>query len=168
MVDQIHESVASGVQAALGQGVLTRKRPQSILVVVCTRAGEFLLLRRVWPPGFWQSITGSLNPGETPRQAAVRELWEETGLRAGGMIIDLRQSSLFPILPRWRQRYAPNVCFNREYRFALLLDSRRLVRLNPREHSAYRWFEAAEAAALTGSWTNRAAIEHLAARWGWR
>lgn len=84
------------------------------------------------------------------------------------MIIDLRQSSLFPILPRWRQRYAPNVCFNREYRFALLLDSRRLVRLNPREHSAYRWFEAAEAAALTGSWTNRAAIEHLAARWGWR
>ncbi|QIK37468.1 dihydroneopterin triphosphate diphosphatase [Caldichromatium japonicum] len=144
-----------------------RKRPQSVLVVVCTQGGEFLLLRRIRPSGFWQSITGSLNPGETPRQAAMRELWEETGLWAGGGLIDLHQSTLFPIIPRWRHRYAPNVCFNREYRFALILPSRRLVRLNPREHSAYHWLRAAEAAALTGSWTNRTAIKHLAAAWGW-
>lgn len=140
------------------------KRAQSALVVICTRGGEFLLLRRTRPAGFWQSVTGSLAPGETPRHAAAREVWEETGLRVGGSLIDLRQSVLFPIIPAWRQRYAPNVCFNREYRFALILDSRRLVQLNPREHLDYRWLPAHAAAALTGSWTNRDAITAVAAR----
>jgi len=144
-----------------------RKRAQSALVVVCTRGGEFLLMRRTRPAGFWQSVTGSLAPGETPRHAAARELWEETGLRAGGALIDLRQSVLFPIIPAWRHRYAPNVCFNREYRFALVLDSRRLVRLNPREHLEYRWLQAREAAELTGSWTNRETIEAVEARRAW-
>ncbi|QGU32390.1 dihydroneopterin triphosphate diphosphatase [Thermochromatium tepidum] len=143
------------------------KRAQSALVVVCTRGGEFLLMRRAWPEGFWQSVTGSLAPGETPRHAAAREVWEETGLRAGGALIDLRWSVLFPIIPAWRHRYAPNVCFNREYRFALVLDSRRLVRLNPREHLEYRWLPAREAVALAGSWTNRETIQAVEAHRAW-
>ncbi|SDY43972.1 dATP pyrophosphohydrolase [Allochromatium warmingii] len=126
-----------------------------------------MLLRRTRPAGFWQSVTGSLAPGETPRHAAAREVWEETGLRVGGALIDLRQSVLFPIIPAWRQRYAPNVCFNREYRFALILDSRRRIQLNPREHLEYRWLPAHTAAALTGSWTNRETIETVAARLAW-
>ncbi|WP_200374633.1 dihydroneopterin triphosphate diphosphatase [Thiocystis violacea] len=139
-----------------------RKRPQSVLVVVCTRGGEFLLMRRTRPAGFWQSVTGSLAPGETPRLAAAREVREETGLRVGGALIDMRHSVLFPIIRAWRRRYAPNVCFNREYWFALVLESRRRVRLNQREHLEYRWLPAQAAAELTGSWTNRDAIRALA------
>ncbi|MBK1724987.1 dihydroneopterin triphosphate diphosphatase [Thiocystis violacea] len=138
------------------------KRPQSVLVVVSTRQGEFLLMQRTRPKGFWQSVTGSLAPGETPRLAAVREVFEETGIRPGGGLIDLHQSVLFPIIPAWRGRYAPNVCFNREYWFALILDSRRLIRLSPREHLEYRWLSAPEAVELTGSWTNRDAIQRVA------
>jgi len=134
------------------------KRSQSVLVVICTRGGEFLLLRRTCPVGFWQSVTGSLAPGETPRLAAVREVLEETGLRVGGALIDLHQSTMFPIIPAWRKRYASNVCFNREYRYALVLESRRLIRLNPMEHLEYRWLASPAASALTGSWTNRDAI----------
>jgi len=59
------------------------KRPESVLVVVYTRAGEVLMLRRTSPRGFWQSVTGSLEWGELPAHAAARELYEETGLRAG-------------------------------------------------------------------------------------
>lgn len=138
------------------------KRPQSVLVVICTRGGEFLMLRRARPALFWQSVTGSLEPGESPRLAAAREVREETGLRAGSALIDLRHSTLFPIIAAWRKRYAPNVCFNREYWFALVLERRRLIELNPREHLEYRWLSAAAAARLTGSWTNRDAIRSLA------
>jgi len=137
-----------------------RKRPVSVLVLVCTAAGEFLLLNRVQPAGFWQSVTGSLRPGESPRNAAVRELREETGLMAGGGLIDLRQSRLFPIVRTWRRRYAPGVCFNREHWFVLPLPGRRLIRLNPREHSACVWLPLERALALASSWTNRAAIRY--------
>lgn len=138
------------------------KRPQSVLVVIGTRGGECLLLRRIRPAGFWQSVTGSLEPGESPRLAASREVWEETGLRVGGALIELHRSVLFPILAAWRKRYAPNVCFNREYRFSLVLETRRRIQLNPREHLEYRWLPAREAAQLAGSRTNRDAIRALA------
>ena len=42
-----------------------------------------LLLRRaegVRCPGAWETVHGSIEPGERPEQAAVRELREETGL----------------------------------------------------------------------------------------
>ena len=57
------------------------KRPESVLVVVTTRAGKVLLLRRADHPEFWQSITGSMEWGdEQPVEAAARELREETGI----------------------------------------------------------------------------------------
>jgi len=137
------------------------KRPESVLVVAFTQAGDVLLLRRTRPSGFWQSVTGSLRPGESPRSAALRELREETGLLGAADLWDLRQSRLFPIIPAWRARYAPGVCFNREHWFALCLPSRRLIRLNPAEHLEYRWLPASRAAALATSWTNRDAIRWL-------
>ena len=50
------------------------KRPESVLVVVYTQQLDVLLICRQKPAGFWQSVTGSLEPGETPSQAAGREL----------------------------------------------------------------------------------------------
>lgn len=133
-----------------------------MLVVVVTQTGECLLLRRQQPVNFWQSITGSLERGETPRQAAVRELNEETGLLAGSMLMDLHQSRLFPIIRPWRVRYAPGVCFNREYWFAVCLPSRRLIRLNPREHAQSCWLPLQQAILKTSSWTNRDALRLVA------
>jgi dATP pyrophosphohydrolase len=137
------------------------KRPESVLVVPFTRAGEFLLLRRTSPKDFWQSVTGSLGPGEGPRSAALRELREETGLLGAAYLYDMRQSRLFPIVPAWRDRYASGTCFNREHWFALCLPDRRLIRLNFAEHLEYRWLPAAQAAARATSWTNRDAIRWL-------
>jgi dATP pyrophosphohydrolase len=137
------------------------KRPCSVLVVVFNAAGEFMLLNRLKPKGFWQSVTGSLLPGESPRHAAVRELKEETGLLGAASLIDLHQSRLFPIVQPWRTRYAQGVCFNREHWFALCLPGRRLIRINPGEHSEVLWLPLEKALELAGSWTNREAMRLL-------
>ncbi|NBC48451.1 MAG: dihydroneopterin triphosphate diphosphatase [Gammaproteobacteria bacterium] len=138
------------------------KRPVSVLVVVFNAAGEFMLLNRVKPGGFWQSVTGSLMPGESPRRAALRELKEETGLLGAAGLIDLHQSRLFPIIKTWRQRYAQGVCFNREHWFALRLPYRRHIRINPTEHTEVLWLPLDKALELAGSWTNREAMRLLA------
>jgi len=140
------------------------KRPESVLVLIHTLGGDVLLLRRRSPRWFWQSVTGSLHWGETPRQAAERELFEETGLRAQGALVDCRRSVRFPIVPPWKAQYAPNQRLNLEHWFRLPLCSRRLVRLNAAEHRESRWLPAPVAMRRVASWTNRAAILDLLQR----
>ncbi|WP_428609889.1 dihydroneopterin triphosphate diphosphatase [Sedimenticola sp.] len=137
------------------------KRPESVLVVIYTDQGDVLMLNRTQPKGFWQSVTGSLKWGETPRQAAERELLEETGLHHQGRLQDARHTERFPILPAWRHRFAPSSHYNREHLFYFRLPNRRLIRLNPREHSEMRWLPARQAVRRASSWTNRDAILRL-------
>lgn len=136
------------------------KRPESVLVVVYTDHAEVLLLRRREPVDFWQSITGSLDWGETPQAAAARELQEETGLVAPAPEATDR-TRRFPILPAWRRRYAPDVAENLEHEFQVRLAERETIRINPAEHLEYVWLARAEALRRASSWTNRDAIERL-------
>jgi len=136
------------------------KRPESVLVVVHDDAGRVLLLRRADVPDFWQSVTGSLKPGESPRDAARRELTEETGLAPDGLV-DCRRRRHFPIRPEWRARYAPGVTRNVEHEFRLEVPAGTPITPNPREHREAAWLDRADALARAGSWTNRAAIRGL-------
>jgi len=138
------------------------KRPESVLVVVYTRTGKVLLLKRADDPDFWQSVTGSLLWEETePRQAAARELQEETGLTATEGLQDLQLTHRYPILPKWRPRYAPEVRENTEHAFALELPAEILIAVNPAEHAGYGWFTFDEAMGKVASWTNREVILKL-------
>ena len=134
------------------------KRPESVLVLIHTRAGEVLLLERTEPAGYWQSVTGSLEWGETAPDAARREVKEETGLPVGAELIDCGHRNRFPIHPAWRARYAPAVSFNTEYVFRLEYKARPDIRIHCAEHVRSLWLPRREAAERVDSETNREAI----------
>jgi dATP pyrophosphohydrolase len=136
------------------------KRPESVLVVVHTGA-DVLLLERLQPKGFLQSVTGSLEAGESPVDCARRELAEEIGLGVTDGLRDLDLVQRFPIAPAWRHRYAPDVKQNLEHAFALRVDRTFEPKLSASEHIAYRWLTAGHAAGLATSWTNRDAIRRV-------
>ncbi|MDP1535780.1 MAG: dihydroneopterin triphosphate diphosphatase [Burkholderiales bacterium] len=141
------------------------KIPVSVLVLVHTVDLQVLLLERADRPGFWQSVTGSQDAGETLLQTAQRELAEETGIIAApGALIDWQRQSLFEIFLHWRSRYAPGVTHNTEHVFGLTLPAPRAVVLAPREHLDYLWLPWREAAERVFSWSNAEAIRELPQR----
>jgi dATP pyrophosphohydrolase len=141
------------------------KVPESVLVVIHTAALDVLLLERVDHPGFWQSVTGSLEaPDEALRLACAREVAEETGLvRAPDDFVDWNQVHRYAIYPHWRYRYAPGVTENTEHVFGLQVQ-RFEPRLAAGEHAASRWLPWREAADACFSWTNAQAIRTLPQR----
>jgi dATP pyrophosphohydrolase len=141
------------------------KVPESVLVVIHTAALDVLLLERADHPGFWQSVTGSLEaPGEDLRAACAREVAEETGLvQAPAAFVDWNRVHRYTIYPSWRHRYAPGVSENTEHVFGLEV-ARFEPRLAAREHLAFRWLPWRAAADACFSWTNAEAIRTLPQR----
>ncbi len=142
------------------------KLPVSVLVVIHTRELEVLLLERASHPGYWQSVTGSLErPDEPLEAAAAREVREETGIEVSAGRLQRRPlASTFEIYAQWRHRFAPGVTHNTEHLFTLELAARSPVTLAPGEHIAFAWLPLREAAAKCFSWTNRDAIRLLGER----
>lgn len=141
------------------------KIPVSVLVVVHTPDLDVLLLERADRRGFWQSVTGSQDEGETLRETAVRELIEETGLDAARYeLADWRKQNRYEIYRRWRSRYAPGVTHNVEHVFGLRVPQRLEVVLQPREHVRHEWLPWRAAAEKVFSWSNAEAIRELPER----
>ena len=140
------------------------KIPESVLVVVHTRALEVLLLQRVGRDGLWQSVTGSREPDDPDFAAtARREVLEETGL-AVGTLEDWQRVNRYEIWPAWRHRYAPGVTHNTEHVFGFRVAAATVATLDPAEHVAQLWLPWREAREKVFSPTNREAIADLPRR----
>lgn len=149
---------------------MTHKIPESVLVVIHTPDWQVLLLERADRPGYWQSVTGSKDEVDEPLiVTARREVLEETGIDAGsdaslGILTDWHHAIEYEIYEAWRHRYAPGVTRNTEHWFGLRLPQTQPVRIAPREHLQYAWFDYQEAAARCFSPSNSAAILELPKR----
>ena len=139
------------------------KTPVSVLVLVYTKQLQVLLIERADKPGFWQSVTGSIEAQDANLMAtAKRELMEETGIDADLYTLsDWQFAQTYEIYAHWRYRYAPGVTHNVEHVFGLELAAPVEVKLAPREHTAYQWVDWREAAQKVFSWTNVEALRKL-------
>lgn len=141
------------------------KIPVSVLVVIYTADGQVLLMERADAPGFWQSVTGSRDVGETLEQTAIREVREETGLDAARFeLTPWEIETRYEIYERWRHRYAPGVTHNTEHVFGLCLPEAQPITLAPREHLRFEWLPWDTAAARCFSPSNAAAIRLIPSR----
>jgi dATP pyrophosphohydrolase len=142
---------------------MKHKLPVSVLVVVHTAERHVLLLERARGPGYWQSVTGSLDwPGEPLEAAAAREVLEETGIdTAAGRLRRWNLANTFEIYLQWRHRFAPGVTHNTEHVFGLELAGPVPVTMAADEHIAFAWMPWREAAQRCFSWSNRDAIRML-------
>jgi dihydroneopterin triphosphate diphosphatase len=141
------------------------KIPISVLIVIHTPDLQVLLLERADRPGFWQSVTGSQDAGESLIETATRELREETGLDAARYpLTDWQKQNVYEIYPMWRHRYPPGVTHNTEHVFGLTVPQALPIRLAPDEHLRYLWLPWREAAEKAFSWSNRDAILLLPSR----
>lgn len=123
-----------------------------VAVFVIRRAGsEVLILHRsAQHGGYWHVVAGGVEPGETAVEAAVRELHEETGLRAAvadgvrvtEYVDPLTEASVDPRKPGDSEVVAVDVtCFT-----ATAPDT-----WDPDldwEHDGYRWCDPSAAAAI--------------------
>lgn len=136
------------------------KIPESVLVVIYTPALEVLLIERADQPGFWQSVTGSMDTLDEPLAlTAAREVLEETGISARREDFrDWALANVYEIYPVWRHRYAPGVTHNTEHVFSLCVPPGTAVTLSPREHSAWQWLPYREAADRCFSPSNAEAV----------
>lgn len=142
------------------------KIPISVLVILYSQEAQVLLLERADHPGFWQSVTGSLDTEEEPLvQTACREVFEETGLAIAPQDMeDWDFSQNYEIFAHWRNRYAPGVTENTEHVFSSQISQSSIIRLSAREHLRWKWLALEDAAEACFSWTNAKAIRELGRR----
>ena len=123
------------------------RRPEEVLVFV-RRGDEFLVLRRSPSRGgYWHSVAGALEEGESYEDAAARELLEETGLEATPVDAGRPFAYSMDEEPEWRKYFQPGVEEIAVRTFVVDAPAGWEPELDF-EHDEHRWCEAGEALEL--------------------
>jgi lipoyl(octanoyl) transferase len=140
-IEEVERALGETFAEVFGQPLEWAPEPARTISVAVVRDAPrrqvLLLQRRPDRGGFWQIVTGRVEPGESPAQAAGREVREETGqaleVRALGYEHAFALGDLTP--PRML----------RETAFAARWPEGAEVRLSTAEHEAFRWADPEEA-----------------------
>jgi lipoyl(octanoyl) transferase len=143
-LEEVERNLAVHASAVFDRSLEVGSAFERIVQVQIVRAGphgpELLALRRSRERGgFWQPVTGHVEPGEDAGAAASRELLEETGLEATVLELDYTHALLAP------SAAAPRVA--QELTFVATAPAGFEPVLSP-EHDAFAWCSEAEARSL--------------------
>jgi len=127
----------------------TRPYRPCVGVMLLNRLGEVFVGNRIDTPGdHWQMPQGGIEGDENPRDAAFRELFEETGVNNAVLIKEARQPIRYDLPPElsetvWDGRYRGQ----EQLWFAMLFlgaDSDVQLDLHEQEFSEWRWISKDE------------------------
>lgn len=108
---------------------------------------NFLLLKRAETekyPNIWQPITGSINEDEKAYETALRELYEETGIKLNKLFVVPTLSGFYS----YENDYISLIPV-----FAVLVEKDILIKLS-HEHCCYKWVGYREALEMV-SWEDQ-------------
>jgi dihydroneopterin triphosphate diphosphatase len=104
--------------------------------LLCSMKGEarYLLIRRCSPYlcGTWQMVSGKIEAGERAWEAALREIWEETGI-VPDRFYSADTVETFYLKSQDKILNCPV--------FVGIVSSLSSVTLSPQEHDAYEWVD---------------------------
>lgn len=142
--NEVRQRIAGHFSEVFERRLTPRTADLTIISVLPVDGDRVLLLRRKPEHGaFWQPVTGKIEPGESPIEAATRETAEETG--ASVRVEDLELTQSFLIEGTWAARYGREWIFTDEIDFAAHIDSGSTIRISPEEHDDFGWFTFEEA-----------------------
>lgn len=128
----------------VAMGVVYRRQAEEL---------EFLILRRVPNDGgFWQPITGAIEVQETAREAMLREVAEETGLREHIHVSEVEVH---------RQEWGDEIIAGEDVVFAVEVAPDSSVNINADEHDAHEWLPLEQAIARVKHDGNKISLQKV-------
>ena len=124
-----------------------RYRP-CVGIVLINDVGRIFLAHRSDAPGAWQMPQGGIDAGETPRDAALRELKEETGTDKATILAETADWLHYDLPPevaagKWKGRYRGQAQKWFAFRFAGADEDFDLA-AHEQEFDAWRWATSEE------------------------
>ena len=158
---EVRELLAAKFAEVFERDLVPRAETLKLVKVLVHDGERVLLLHRKPERGnFWQPITGTIEDGESPLDAARRELAEETGHAGEPRPLELTQS--FMIESQYLESRHPAPIIASETAYETLVDSRVSIRADAEEHDDWGWFTFAEAYERIRWTDDREALDRLA------
>lgn len=94
---ELHERGPCETRGRVSNITFPRTDPTVIMAVASVDGSKVLLGRqRRWPKDWYSTLAGFLEPGESIEEAVRREVWEESGVRVGRVVVHSSQPWPFP------------------------------------------------------------------------
>jgi lipoyl(octanoyl) transferase len=159
-IAEVREIVVAKFAEVFERDIVPRPETIRLIKVLVHDSDRVLLLHRRPERGnFWQPITGAIEDGETPLDAAYREVLEETGSAGEPEAMGFTQS--FMIDSQHLASRFPIPIIASEVGFKAALDSQQPIRMDGDEHDEYGWFTFPDAYERIRWSDDREALERL-------